>query len=122
MPGEPHAPACDMIRAGVAVALATDFNPGTCPISSLPLVMGLACAGMRMEPEEVVVAATVNAAHAAGRGEELGSLEEGKQADVVVFAVPGYGHVPSRMGGAPVSRVVKRGKVVVGRGRLVDER
>jgi imidazolonepropionase len=120
--GKPYAPARDMMRAGVAVALATDFNPGTCPISSLPLVMGLACVGMGMEPEEVVVAATVNAAHAVGRGEDLGSLEVGKQADLVVFGVPGYEHIPYRMGGAPVSWVVKRGKVVVEWGRLVDGR
>ncbi|MDI6893002.1 MAG: imidazolonepropionase [Bacillota bacterium] len=118
--GKPYAPARDMIRVGVAVALATDFNPGTCPIASLPLVMGLACVGMGMEPEEVVVAVTANAARAVGRGDDLGSLEEGKQADLAVFDVPGYEHIPYRMGGAPVTWVVKRGRVVVERGRPVD--
>ncbi|MBC7340255.1 MAG: imidazolonepropionase [Firmicutes bacterium] len=117
--GKPYAPARDMIGAGVAVALATDFNPGTCPIASLPLVMGLACVGMGMEPEEVVVAVTANAALAVGRP-DLGTLEVGKQADLVIFGVPGYEHIPYRMGGAPVSWVVKKGKVVVERGRLLE--
>lgn len=117
--GKPYAPARDMIGAGVAVALATDFNPGTCPIASLPLVMGLACVGMGMEPEEVVVAVTANAALAVGRP-DLGTLEVGKQADLVIFGVPAYEHIPYRMGGAPVSWVVKKGKVVVERGRLLE--
>jgi len=117
--GKPYAPARDMIQAGVPVALATDFNPGTCPIASLPLVMGLACVGMGLEPEEVVVAVTANAAWALGRGEDLGSLEEGKQADLVVFGVPGYEHIPYRMGGAPVTWVIKKGKVVVREGQVL---
>lgn len=117
--GKPYAPARQMIRAGVAVALATDFNPGTCPLASLPLIMGLGCVTMGLEPEEVVVAATANAAWAVGRGADLGSLEEGKQADLVVFDVPGYEHIPYRMGGAPVKWVIKRGRVVVRDGELV---
>lgn len=117
--GKPYAPAREMIAAGVPVALATDFNPGTCPLDNFPFVLGLACVGMRMEPEEVITAATWNAAWAVGRGEELGSLEPGKQADAVVFDVPSYLHIPYRLGSAPVSYVIKKGKTVVKKGEIV---
>jgi len=112
--GKPYAPARAMIEAGVAVALATDFNPGTCPVDSLPLVMGIACVGMGLTPEEALVASTVNAAWAVGRGRDIGSLEVGKQADLVVYDAPGYVHLPYRLGSVPVSWVIKKGKVVVG--------
>src|SRR6185295_17599145 len=75
-----YPPARALISAGVPVALASDFNPGTCPSYSLPLAMSIACTQMHMTPEETIVAATVNGAHAVGRGRRVGSLETGKQA------------------------------------------
>jgi len=74
-----------MIDAGLAVVLATDFNPGSSPTVSLPMVMALACRYMAMTPEEAIVACTINAAHSLGRSHDRGSLEPGKRADFVVF-------------------------------------
>src|SRR5699024_4586846 len=80
----------NMVDAGVPVALSTDCNPGSSPTVSLPLIMNLACLHMGMTPAEVLTAATINAAYAINRGDELGSIEEGKQADLVLFDVPNY--------------------------------
>lgn len=115
------APARRMIEAGVPVALATDLNPGTSPNSSMPLVVALACVRLRMRPAEALVAATINAAHAIGRGEEMGSLEVGKLADVLILDVPNHKHFGYAYGANPVSVVVKRGRVVYRRqSGLVD--
>ncbi len=102
-----------MVALGVPVALGTDFNPGTSPTYSMPMVVALACLGMRLTPAEAIAAATINAAHAIGAAEEVGSLEAGKAADVVILDVPDYRHLPMRFGVNPVHTVVKRGQVVV---------
>ncbi|MGB9791841.1 MAG: imidazolonepropionase [Thermacetogeniaceae bacterium] len=109
-----YAPARRMIEAGVAVALASDFNPGSSPVNSLQIVMGLACRQLKMSPEEVIAAVTINAAHAIGRGDRVGSLEVGKQADMVIFDAPDYQYLMYRFGTNLVDKVIKRGKVVVG--------
>jgi len=80
----------DMIDAGLAVVLATDFNPGSSPTPSLPMVMSIACTQMKMTPAEAVTAATINGAYSLGRGDEIGSLEKGKRADFVIHDVSDY--------------------------------
>ena len=74
-----------MLDAGLPLALATDFNPGSCPTASLALVMSIACLYMAMTPEEVFHAVTINAAHSLGRSDRIGSIEVGKQADLAIF-------------------------------------
>ena len=81
--------------------------------------MGLACLRLGLSPEEALVAATINAAHAIGLGHEVGSLEPGKLADVLVLDAPSYRHLPYYFGTNLVDTVVKRGRVVVEHGRLV---
>jgi imidazolonepropionase len=105
------APARLMIDNGVAVALATDFNPGSAPSCSMPLVVAIACSQMRMTPAEAINAATINAAYAVGRGASIGSLEEGKKADFVVYDIADYREIPSRAGANHAITVVKEGAV-----------
>jgi imidazolonepropionase len=99
------------IRRGVAVALGTDFNP-SCPVESMPMVLALACYTGHMSPAEALSAATVNAAYAVGRGEHIGSLEVGKQADVVVWQVANHKQLAERLGGNLVAAVVKSGRLL----------
>jgi len=112
--GEHYAPARKMIEAGVAVALASDFNPGSCPVNSLPIVMGIACRQLRMSTAEVISAVTINAAHAIGRADAVGSLEVGKKADLVLFDAPNHQYLMYRFGTNLVRTVVKDGLVVIG--------
>ena len=112
---EEYAPARTMIEAGLPVALGTDFNPGTCTIQSLPIIMGIACTRMRMTPEECLSAVTINAAHAIGLGGSVGSLEPGKKADIAVFDVEDYREIPYRFGTNLIRTVIKDGRVVVDR-------
>jgi imidazolonepropionase len=110
--GVNYAPARRLIAAGVPVALASDCNPGTCPTENLPLVGTMACTQMKMLPAEVVAALTLNAAAALGRSERIGSIEVGKQADLVVLDVPDYRELVYHYGVNHVWRVIKRGRVV----------
>lgn len=109
--GLPYAEARKMIDAGVAIALGTDFNPGTSPTYSMPMAVALGCLGMRLTPAEAIVAATINAAHAIGVAEEVGSLEAGKAADVIVLDTDDYRQLAMAFGTNPVHTVVKRGRV-----------
>jgi imidazolonepropionase len=84
------APARGMIDAGLAIVLATDFNPGSSPTPSMPFVLSLACTQMRMTPGEAITAATINAAYSLDRGAEIGSLEPGKRADFVIHDCRDY--------------------------------
>lgn len=111
-----YAPARRLIERGVPVALGTDFNPGTSPTPSLPLVMSLACLELRMTPAEALAAVTVNAAHALDLGDVTGSLEAGRQADAVVWRVPGHELIPYHPGADLVRVVVKRGRIAFQRG------
>lgn len=110
--GLPYAPARRMIEHGLAIALASDCNPGTCPTENLPLVGAMACAQMKMLPAEAITGLTLNAAAALARADRLGSLEPGKQADVVLFDVPDYRHLFYHFGVNHVRTVIKRGRVV----------
>lgn len=104
----------EMIARGVAVAVASDFNPGSCPSLNLQLSANLAYLRYRMTPEETLTALTLNAACAIGLGDRLGSIEPGKQADIVLWNTDGMELLCYRMGSNQVKAVVKRGKVVVG--------
>jgi imidazolonepropionase len=107
-----YAPARKMIDAGLAVALATDFNPGTSFTESLPMIMTIACVKMKMTPAEALTAVTINAAVAINRQNIIGSLEPGKQADMVIWDCPSYKHIPYHFGVNLVDKVIKRGKVI----------
>jgi len=111
-----HAPAREFIERGVPVAIGTDFNPGTSPTASMPLAMTVACLSLGLTPDEALVAATINAAHAVGLGDEIGSLEEGKAADIVIWNVPTSRQIPYWPAADLVRTVIKRGRVVLDRG------
>jgi imidazolonepropionase len=114
--GKHHfAPARRFIDAGIPVALATDLNPGTSPTVSLPLVMSVACLEMGLTPTEALVAVTANAAQSLGLGDRLGSIEPGRQADLVVWDVPSVDQLPYWLGVRPARVVVKRGRIAFDR-------
>jgi imidazolonepropionase len=110
-----YAPARAMIEAEVAVVLASDFNPGSSPTPSMQMILSIACTQMRMTPGEAITAATINAAYSLGCGEHKGSLEVGKQADVVVFDCSDYRQIPYLFGINHALVVIKSGKAVVDR-------
>lgn len=107
-----YANARALIDAGAALALATDLNPGSAPTLSLPLVMAIACRYQKLSPAEALNAVTINAAHAIGLGDRIGSIEPGKQADLLLIDAPDYRHLAYWMGQNLVKRVVKRGKLI----------
>lgn len=112
--GEPdYTPAQAILDAGGALALATDCNPGTTWCESQQMVMALACRYMKLTQAQALVAATLNAAHAIGRGDEIGSLEPGKQADLLILDVNDYRQLGYRYGTNLVQTVIKKGKIVV---------
>lgn len=107
-----YAPARRLIEAGAIVALATDYNPGTSPTVSMPMILSLACSQLRMSPAEAIVAATLNAACALGRETRIGSLEVGKQADLAVFEVADYREIPYYFGMNGCWMTIKHGSVI----------
>jgi imidazolonepropionase len=120
LPGTPfglahrdYTPAQAILAAGGALALATDLNPGTCWCESMQMVIALACRYMGLTQAQAVVAATLNAAFAIGRGHEVGSLAPGYQADLLILAVDDYRQLGYRFGTNLVATVVKRGRMVV---------
>jgi imidazolonepropionase len=110
--GADYAPARWLIDRGAAVALASDCNPGTCPSENLPLLGAMACARMKMLPAEVIIALTLNGASAVGRADRVGSLEPGKQADLILCDVPDYRQLFYHFGINHVCGVIKRGRVI----------
>ncbi|HEV3145987.1 MAG TPA: imidazolonepropionase [Gemmataceae bacterium] len=112
--GLAYAPARKLIDRGLPVAMATDCNPGSCMSENLPLMGTIACTQMKMLPAEVVSAMTLNAAAALGRSDRIGSIEPGKQADLVIFDVPSYSYLPYHFGVNHAWKVIKSGRVVVG--------
>lgn len=121
LPGTPfglghqeYTPASQILEAGGALALATDLNPGTCWCESMQMVIALACRYMGLTQAEALVASTLNAAHAIGRGDEIGSLEAGKQADLLLLSEPDYRMLGYRFGTNLVRTVIKHGQVVAG--------
>ncbi|HEX9115336.1 MAG TPA: imidazolonepropionase [Anaerolineae bacterium] len=121
LPGTPfglaqrdYSPARALIERDGALALATDLNPGTCWCESMQFVIALACRYMRLTPEEAICAATLNAAHAVGVGDRVGSLTPGKQADLLILDAANYRMLGYRFGTNLVATVIKRGQVVLG--------
>ncbi|MGB7604738.1 MAG: imidazolonepropionase [Lutisporaceae bacterium] len=110
-----YAQARKMIDAGVRVAIATDYNPGTSPTESLQTIMSFACFGMKLTPEEIIKAMTLNAAYAIDRQHEIGSLEKGKKADIVIFDAPNVEYIVYHYGINHVDTVIKNGEVVINR-------
>lgn len=106
------APARRMIEAGVPVAVCTDFNPGSCPSNDLQLCMNLGYLKYRMTPEEVLSAVTINAACAVGRGDSLGTVEPGKQADLVIWDAEDIDYLVYRMGTNKAKTVIVKGEII----------
>ncbi len=115
---KPYARARFMIDSGVPVALATDMNPGTFCSESVPLIIALAVLNMDMSIEEAVTAITINAAAALGRADRIGSIDVGKQGDLVILAYPSYTSLAYRTGISTVDLVIKGGTVVYDRAAL----
>jgi len=107
-----YPPVRGLIDAGAPVALATDFNPGSSPTLSMQMVLSLACTQMRLTPAEAIVASTINGAHALGRGNRVGSLEPGKQADLCIMEVENYRQIPYFFGMNHCRMTIKKGKIV----------
>ncbi|MFC2156418.1 imidazolonepropionase [Acidobacteriota bacterium] len=116
---EKKAPARDLIDSGAIVALASDFNPGSSMTESMHFIMQLAVFTMKMEIEEAITAATANAAYAIGQQDRVGSLEVGKQMDLVLCEIPNYLYLVYHLGINPVTHVIKNGKIVVKNRQLV---
>ncbi len=114
---EKYADARKYIDYGLPVALASDFNPN-CWINNMGFIIALACYNMRMTPAEAIVASTINAAFAIGKEKEIGSLEIGKKADILILNIPNYESIPYKLGMNIVDTVIKDGKIVVENGRL----
>jgi imidazolonepropionase len=110
-----YAPARKLIDAGAIVSLATDYNPGTSPTVSMPMILSLACTQLRMTPAEAIAAATINAACALHREKRIGSLEPGKQADLAVFDVEDYREIPYYFGMNRCWMTIKRGEIIYAR-------
>jgi len=102
----------EMIEAGLAVVLATDFNPGSAPTTSMPMVLSLACTQMKMSPAEAITASTINAAYSLNRGDAIGTLEAGKAANVAVFDCEDYREVAYWFGFRQMHAVYVRGKQI----------
>ncbi|MFD2044352.1 imidazolonepropionase [Ornithinibacillus salinisoli] len=109
---ETYARAREMIDAGAAVSISTDFNPGSCVTENLQLIMSIAALKLKMSPEEIWHAVTVNAAHAIGRGNEAGSITIGRKADIVIWDAPNYMYIPYHYGVNHVNTVIKNGNVL----------
>ena len=113
--GASVAPARELVAAKVPVALATDFNPGSCPCLNMQLVMNLGCLKYRLTPEEVLTAVTLNGAAAVGRADRIGSIEPGKLGDLVLWEAEDLDYLCYRLGSNLVHTVVKRGKLYTNR-------
>ena len=110
--GATYAPAKKMVEKGIPVAIASDFNPGSCPSLNLQLAMNLGCLKYRLKPEEVLTAVTINPACAINRGDVVGTIEPGKQADMVIWNAPDFEMVCYRFGSNLAERVIKKGELV----------
>jgi imidazolonepropionase len=113
-----YAPARDLVDAGAIVALATDYNPGTSPTVSMPMILALACTQLRMTPAEAISAATINSAYSLGRDKQIGSLEVGKLADISIFDVDDYREIPYHFGMNTCHTTIKRGQIVYSKSPL----
>ncbi|MCI7392287.1 MAG: imidazolonepropionase [Clostridiales bacterium] len=116
--GKTFAPARRMIEKEIPVAIASDFNPGSCPSLNLQFAMNLGCIKYKMTPEEVLTAVTINPACGIGKGETVGTIEPGKQGDLVIWNAPDFEMVCYRFGSNMVNRVIKCGELVDRRRRV----
>ncbi len=107
-----YAPARKMIEAGLPVALATDFNPGSSFTQNMSLVLSIACTQMKMTPAETIAAATLNSARAIDMDHQAGSLEKGKKADIMLLDIPNYQYIPYHYGMNHVKMVFRHGELV----------
>lgn len=110
-----YPPARKLIDAGVPVALATDFNPGSCFTLNMQIILSISCSQMRMTPAETITAATLNGAYALGLSDRVGSLEEGKQADIVLMNAADYREIPYFFGVNHCALTIKKGNIVINR-------
>src|SRR5260370_24223309 len=110
--GSTYPPARQVIEAGLAVVLATDFNPGSSPTPSMPMILSLASTQMKMSPAEAITASTINAAYSLNRGDKIGSLEPGKIANLTVFDCEDYRELAYWFGFRETHAVYVRGKRV----------
>jgi len=106
-----YPPARMLIDSGAAVALATDYNPGTSPTVSMPMILSLACTQMRMTPAEAIAAATINGAHALRIADRVGSIEPGRDANLAIFDVSDYREIPYYFGMNLVAATIRKGKL-----------
>jgi imidazolonepropionase len=102
----------EMIDRGLPIAIATDYNPGSCNCDSLPFTISLACLQMGLSPAEAITASTLNAAHALGMADRVGSLEPGKDADFVIWDIPSVNFIPYHLGSSHIQSVYSKGKCV----------
>jgi imidazolonepropionase len=107
-----YTPAKEILAAGGLLAIASDINPGTAWCESMQFVIALACRYLKLTPAQAVAAATINAAAAIDRADRIGSIEVGKQADLILLSVPDYRHLAYRFGGNLVETVIKKGSVI----------
>jgi imidazolonepropionase len=114
-----RAPARRLVEAGAAVALASDFNPGSSMLSSMLLVLQLGVFTLRLTIEEAINASTANAAYAIGRHGRIGSLEVGKRMDVLICDAPNYASIVYQVGTNPIRHIIKNGKVIVRAGKIL---
>lgn len=108
-----------MVEEGVPISLSTDYNPGSCPTENLQLIMSFGSLIMKLTPEEVITAVTINGASALGLEEKIGSLESGKQGDIVIFDAPNLEYILYHFGINHVSTVIKKGKIVYMESKIV---
>jgi len=107
-----YPPARMLIDAGAAVALATDYNPGTSPTVSMPMIISLACTQMKMTPAEAIAAATINGAHAVRAASRAGSIEEGKDGNLAIFDAADYREIPYHFGMNLATATILRGEQI----------
>jgi imidazolonepropionase len=107
-----YQPARKLISDNVPVALATDFNPGSCPTQNIQTIMSLASIELKMTAEEILNAVTINAAYAVNRQNRIGSIEIGKQADLLVFDIPSYKFITYNFGVNNITNVIKKGRII----------
>jgi len=110
--GKTYAPARTMISKGIPVAIASDFNPGSCPSLNLQLAVNLGYLRYKMKPEEILTAVTINPACAINRGDLVGTLEVGKQADMVIWNAPNFEMLCYRFGSNLADKVIKKGELI----------
>ncbi len=107
-----YPPARKMIDDGLPIALATDFNPGSSMTESMPIILSLACLMMKMTPAEAITASTINSTYAVDKANEVGSIEVGKKADLIIWNVQNYKEIPYHYGVNLVDDVIKNGNVI----------